>query len=146
MQAFANAGLGEIYARTGKTAEAVKAYDLAVQLDAARAGQFLKNEALVFMQAGNADAQVTAAQKAIKAQPGDPTPYYFKANGLLKASRVDVTSKHIDLPPGCAEAYQKYLTLAPSRPLRRGGPVDAPPCRKGNEGCEMIAIFTFILL
>jgi len=116
VQAFANAGLGEIYARTGKAQEAVKAYDRAIQLDAAHAGQFLKNEALVFLQTGDADAQVTAAEKAIKAEPKDPTPYYVKANGLLKSSGVDATSKHIELPPGCAEAYHKYLTLAPAGP------------------------------
>ena len=116
VQAFANAGLGEIYARTGKAPEAVKAYDLAVQLDAAHAGLFLKNEALVFMQTGDADAQVAAAEKAIKAEPKDPTAYYLKANGLLKASGVDAAGKHIDLPPGCAEGYQKYLTLAPAGP------------------------------
>ncbi|MGZ5261308.1 MAG: tetratricopeptide repeat protein, partial [Burkholderiales bacterium] len=116
VQAFANVGLGEIYARTGKAPEAVKAYDLAVQLDAAHAGLFLKNEALVFLQTGDADAQVAAAEKAIKAEPKDPTPYYVKANGLLKKSGIDATSKHIDLPPGCAEAYRKYLTLAPAGP------------------------------
>jgi len=116
VQAFANAGLGEIYARTGKAQEAVKAYDRAIQLDAAHAGQFLKNEALVFLQTGDADAQVAAAEKAIKAEPKDPTPYYVKANGLLKSSGVDATSKHIELPPGCAEAYHKYLTLAPAGP------------------------------
>lgn len=116
VQAFANAGLGEIYARTGKSSEAAKAYDLAARLDAAHAGLFLKNEALIFLQAGDAEAQVAAAEKAIKAEPKDPTPYFVKANGLLKASGVDAASKHIDLPPGCAEAYQKYLTLAPAGP------------------------------
>ncbi len=116
VQAFANAGLGEIYARSGKTLEAAKAYDIAAQLDAAHAGLFLKNEALVFLQTGDAEAQIAAAEKAIKAEPRDPAPYYFKANGLLKASGVDPTSKHIDLPPVCAQAYQKYLTLAPSGP------------------------------
>jgi tetratricopeptide (TPR) repeat protein len=116
VQAFANAGLGEIYARTGRPSEAVKAYDVAVQLDATHAGQFLKNEALVFSQTGDAEAQIAAAEKAIKAEPKDPAPYYFKANGLLKKSGVDTTSKHIDLPPGCAEAYRKYLSLAPAGP------------------------------
>ena len=114
VQAFANAGLGEIYARTGKASEAAKAFDLAVQLDAAHAGMYLRNEALVFLQAGNAEAQVAAAEKAIKAEPKDALPYFIKANGLLKKSGVDLASKHFDLPPGCAEAYQKYLSLAPA--------------------------------
>jgi len=113
VQAFANAGLGEVYARTGKAADAANAFDLAAQLDTAHAGMYLRNEALIFLQAENAEAQVAAAEKAIKAEPKDPTLYYIKANGLLKKSGVDLTSKHIDLPPGCAEAYQKYLSLAP---------------------------------
>jgi tetratricopeptide (TPR) repeat protein len=112
-QAFANAGLGEIYAHTGKSSEAAKAFDLAVQLDPSHGALFLKNEALAFLQAGDAEAQVAAADKAIKADPKDALAYYIKANGLLKKSGVDLAAKHYDLPPGCAEAYQKYLGLAP---------------------------------
>ena len=115
-QAFANAGLGEVYARTGKTSEAAKAFDLAVQLDPSHAALFLKNEALAFLQTGDAEAQVAAADKAIKADPRDALAYYIKANGLLKKSGVDLAAKHYDLPPGCAEAYQKYLSLAPGGP------------------------------
>lgn len=114
VQAFANAGLGEIYARTGKAPEAAKAFDAAVGLDTAHAGMYLRNEALVFLQAGDAEAQVAAAEKAIKAEPRDALPYYIKGNGLLKKAGVDLASKHLDLPPGCADAYQKYLSLAPA--------------------------------
>ncbi|MGA8740989.1 MAG: tetratricopeptide repeat protein [Terracidiphilus sp.] len=116
VQALANAGLGEVYARTGKASEAANAFDLACQFDAAHAGTFLRDEALVFMQGGNAEAQITAAEKAIKADPGDALPYLIKANGLVKKSGIDLTAKHFDLPAGCAEAYQKYLSLAPNGP------------------------------
>ncbi|MGA7245107.1 MAG: tetratricopeptide repeat protein, partial [Terracidiphilus sp.] len=115
-QAFANAGLGEIYARTGKASEAANAFDLACQLDAAHAGMFLRDEALVFMQAGNAEAQITAAERAIKADPRDALPYFIKANGLVRKSGIDLMAKHFDLPAGCAEAYQRYLSLAPNGP------------------------------
>lgn len=116
VQAFANAGLGEIYARTGKAPEAAKAFDAAVRLDTPHAGMYLRNEALVFLQAGDAEAQVAAAEKAIKAEPRDALAYYIKGNGLLKKAGVDLASKHLDLPPGCAEAFQKYLSLAPAGP------------------------------
>lgn len=116
VQAFANAGLGEIYARTGKAPEATTAFALAAQLDAAHAGMYLRNEALIFMQVGNAEAQVAAAENAIKVDPRDADPYFIKANGLLKESGVDVTAKHFDLPAGCATAYERYLTLAPNGP------------------------------
>ena len=114
--AFANAGLGEIYARTGKAPEAAKAFDLAVQFDAAHAGMYLRNEALIFMQAGNAEAQVAAAEKAIKSDPRDAVPYFIKADGLLKKSGVDLAARHFDLPAGCAAAYERYLSLAPNGP------------------------------
>jgi tetratricopeptide (TPR) repeat protein len=116
VQAFANAGLGEVYARTGKAPEAAKAFDLAVQLDAAHAGMYLRNESLIFMQAGNSEAQVAAAEKAIKADPKDAVPYFIKADGLLKKSGVDLAAKHFDLPAGCAAAFERYLSLAPNGP------------------------------
>jgi tetratricopeptide (TPR) repeat protein len=116
VRAFANAGLGEVYARTGKAPEAAKAFDLAVQLDAAHAGMYLRNESLIFMQAGNSEAQVAAAEKAIKADPKDAVPYFIKADGLLKKSGVDLAAKHFDLPAGCAAAFERYLSLAPNGP------------------------------
>jgi tetratricopeptide (TPR) repeat protein len=116
VRAFANAGLGEIYARTDKAPEAAKAFDLAAQLDPAHAAMYFRNEALFFMQAGNAEGQIVAAEKAIKADPHDALPYFIKANGLVKKSGVDLTAKHFDLPPGCATAYERYLSLAPSGP------------------------------
>lgn len=116
VQALANAGLGEVYARTGRSAEAIKAYDAAVQLDRVHAGMFLRNEAVAFQQTGDAEAQVAAAEKAIEADPRDPLAYYLKGNGLFKKAGIDPASKHYDLPAGCAEAYQKYLKLAPGGP------------------------------
>jgi tetratricopeptide (TPR) repeat protein len=116
VQAIANAGLGEIYARTGKVSDSVTAFDTAIQLDPAHALFYLKSEALVFLQEGNAEAQIAAADKAIAADPEDPLPWYIKANGQFKRAGIDPASKHYDLPEGCAEAYRKYLTLAPSGP------------------------------
>ena len=116
VQALANAGLGEVDARSGRSADASKAYDLAVQFDPAHAVMFLKNEAAIFQQTGDAEAQVAAAEKAIGADPKDPVAYYLKGNGLFKKAGIDPAKKHYDLPAGCAEAYQKYLTLAPGGP------------------------------
>jgi tetratricopeptide (TPR) repeat protein len=116
VQANANAHLGEIDIRTGKTAEAVTAFDTAAQLDAAHAALFLRTEAYLFLQEGNTEAQIAAADKAISADPKDPFPYYIRANGLFKNAGIDIASKHYDLPDGCAEAYQKYLALAPNGP------------------------------
>lgn len=114
VQAASNAGLGEIYARTGKVADAETAYDAAAKLDPMRAGFYLRNEAVIYAQMGNGDAQVTAADKAITADPTQALPYYLKGQGLIQKATVDPKSGKMILPPGCAEAYEKYLELAPN--------------------------------
>jgi tetratricopeptide (TPR) repeat protein len=116
IQGLANAGLGEIYARTGKVDQANEAYDAAVKADPTKAGFYYKNEAVIFSQAGNTDAQGTAADKAIQANPNDPVPYYLKGQSLIAKATVDPKTQRIVLPPGCGEAYQKYLELDPNGP------------------------------
>ncbi len=110
----ADAGLGEIYARTGKVAQANAAYDASAKADPTRAGLELRNEAIIFFQQGNADAQVAAAEEAQKVDPNDPIIYYLEGQGLVQKATVDPTTHRIVLPPGCADAYRKYLQLAPT--------------------------------
>ena len=121
IQGLVNAGLGEIYARTNKIDQAQAAYDAAAKADPTKAGFYYKNEAVIFSQAGNTDGQAAAADKAIAANPNDPIPYYLKGQALIgKATMSEPDPKtkaqHIILPPGCAEAYQKYLELDPNGP------------------------------
>lgn len=113
----AEAGLGEVYARTGKVADANTAFDAAAKDDPARGPVYLRNEAIIFFQQGNADAQVAAAQEAAKISPNDAILYYLIGNGLVQKAAVDPKTQKIVLPPGCAEAYQKYLELAPNGPF-----------------------------
>jgi tetratricopeptide (TPR) repeat protein len=114
VQGLAQAGLGEIYARTGKVPEANAAYDAAAKLDPTRAGMYFKNEAVIFFQSNNADAQAAAAQKAIDTDPTQPIPYYLKGNALIQKTTLDDKTKKLVPPPGCLEAYQKYLELQPN--------------------------------
>jgi tetratricopeptide (TPR) repeat protein len=114
VQGMAQAGLGEVYARTGKVPEANAAYDAAAKLDPTRAGMYYKNEAVIFFQANNGDAQAAAAQKAIDTDPAQPIPYYLKANALIQKTTLDEKTKKLVPPPGCLEAYQKYLELQPN--------------------------------
>ena len=110
----AYSGLGEIYARTGKIADAQAAYDNAAKLNPTSAAQYLTNEAVIFYQLGNADAQAAAADAAIKLDPTSrPILYYLKGNALVQKATVDPKTNMIVLPPGCSEALQKYLELAP---------------------------------
>jgi len=114
VQGMAQSGLGEIYARTGKVPEANAAYDAAAKVNPASAGLYLKNEAVIFSLVGNADAQAAAADEAIKVDPTQPLPYYLKGQALIGKADVDSKTGRYILPPGCAEAYQKYLDLAPT--------------------------------
>jgi tetratricopeptide (TPR) repeat protein len=111
---IANAGLGEIYARTGKVPEANAAYDAAVKADPANAALNLRNEAIIFFQEGNSAAQVAAADEAIKVDPNQAILYYIKGQGLIQNATVDPKTSRIVLPPDCTAAYQKYLDLAPT--------------------------------
>jgi tetratricopeptide (TPR) repeat protein len=116
IEGMANAGLGEIYARTGKVPEANAAYEAAAKANPTSAETYLRNQAVIFFQASNADAQVAAAEMAIKNDPNDALVYYLKGQGLVSRATVDPKTQRIVLPEGCAEAYQKYLDLAPTGP------------------------------
>ncbi len=122
----AEAGLGEVYARTGKVPDANTAYAAAAKDDPTNAMIYLKNQAIIFFQENNGasaawagPAQVAAADQAIKAAPNPNDPnlailYYIKGQGLIVNANVDPKTGKYLLPPDCTAAYQKYLELAPS--------------------------------
>jgi tetratricopeptide (TPR) repeat protein len=109
----AQAGLGEVYARTGKVPEANTAYDAAAKADPTRAGLHLRNQAVIFFQEHNTAAQVDAANAAIKVDPNDAILYYIKGQGLIQNATIDPKTNRIVLPDECTAAYQKYLDLDP---------------------------------
>ncbi|MGB8261037.1 MAG: tetratricopeptide repeat protein [Terracidiphilus sp.] len=113
-QGAAQAGLGEVYARQGKVPEAQAAFDAAAKINPPGASGYLKNEAVIYFQMGNGDAQVAAADEAIKIDPTQPLPYYLRGQGLIGKATIDPKTGKMILPPGCAEAYQKYLELSPN--------------------------------
>jgi len=113
IQGLADSGLGEVYARTGKIQPALDAYDAAAKVNPTQASFYLKNEAVIFFQTNQPDAQVTAADKAIAADPNSAILYYLKGNGLVGKTTMDDKTHKLVAPPGCMEAYQKYLQLAP---------------------------------
>jgi tetratricopeptide (TPR) repeat protein len=114
LEGGANSGLGEVYARTNKIPEATAAYDAAAKWNPTAGAQYLTNEAVIFYQLGNADAQAAAADAALKLDPsGRPILYYLKGNALVQKATIDPKTNMIVLPPGCTEALQQYLTLAP---------------------------------
>jgi tetratricopeptide (TPR) repeat protein len=108
------ASLGEIYIRQGKAAEGENAFDTAVRSNPTDASLYRRNETIFFFQVGNGDEQLKAAEQAIAVDPTRAAPYYFKGQALVAKATVDPKTQKIVLPPGCAEAYLKYLALEPN--------------------------------
>ncbi len=118
----ANSGMGEVYARTAKVPEANAAFDAAAKADPPNAQLYLRNQAVIFFQESNSTAQTAAADEAIKASPNPNDPglalmYYLKGQGLIQNATIDPKTNLYVLPPGCADAYHKYLDLAPTGPF-----------------------------
>jgi tetratricopeptide (TPR) repeat protein len=111
--AAADDTLGELYASQGKVPEAQAAYDAAVTADPKNAAMHYTNEAIMLDRANQVDATVAAADKAIAADPNKAIPYYLKGKALINKASIDPKTNKIVAPPGTAEAYEKYLELAP---------------------------------
>jgi tetratricopeptide (TPR) repeat protein len=117
VEAAADNALGEVYASTNKVPDATTAYDAAAKLQPSNAGMFYTNETIVLSRSGQPDAVIAAADKAIAADPTRPVPYYLKGQALISKATVDPKTQKIVAPPGTAEAYNKYLELAPNGPM-----------------------------
>jgi len=107
------ASLGEAYAHEGKVKEAQEAFDAAVSTYPTQAGEYRYNEMLVFYETGHSEEQLAAANQAIALDATRAVNYYFKGQALLTKATMDPKTQKMILPPGCAEAYEKYLQLDP---------------------------------
>ena len=112
----AYAGLGEIYIHQRKFDEGKQAFDTAVKDNPTEAALYRRNETIFFFKAGDADDQLASAEEAIQIDPTRAMLYYFKGQALVSKASVDAKTQKIILPPGCTEAYQKYLQLEPNGP------------------------------
>jgi tetratricopeptide (TPR) repeat protein len=108
--------LGQALSKGGKATEATAAYDEAAKADPANAGMYYFNEAATFYNSGKLDEAGAAADKAIAADPKRADAYYIKGQSLIPKATVDPKTQKIVAPPGCVEAYQQYLELAPDGP------------------------------
>ena len=115
-QATAYNQMGNCLAKAGKLDDASAAFESAVKLQPASAGVYYNNEAAVLFNANQMDGALAAAEKAIAADPNRPDPYFIKGQVLIAKTTLDPKTNKLVAPPGCAEAYQKYLELAPDGP------------------------------
>ena len=108
--------IGQALAKSGDAKGASDAYDAAAKAEPAKAGMYLFNEAATLYNAGKTDDAAAAADKAIAADPKRADAYYIKGQALIPKASVDPKTQKITAPPGCVEAYQQYLDLAPAGP------------------------------
>jgi tetratricopeptide (TPR) repeat protein len=108
--------MGQAFGRSGDVKDAADAYDNAAKAEPARAGMYYFNEAATLYNSGKMDDAAAAADKAIAADPTKADAYYIKGQALIQKVTVDPKTQKVTAPPGCADAYQKYLELAPDGP------------------------------
>ena len=106
--------LAEADAKSGKIDDAVTNYNKAAQLDPARAGQYSFNVGAVLTNAGKVDDAIVAFDKVIAADPTKADAYYWK--GVNMIGKASLKGDKMVAPDGTAEAFNKYLELAPTGP------------------------------
>jgi tetratricopeptide (TPR) repeat protein len=108
--------LGQAYAKMGDIPNASDAYEGAAKAQPTQASMYYYNEAATLYNAGKMDEAAAAADKSIAADPKRAEAYYIKGQSLIPKASVDPKTNKIVAPPGCVEAYQQYLALAPDGP------------------------------
>ena len=108
--------LGQTYGRMGNAKDSADAYEQAAKALPANAAMYYFNEAATLYNAGKLPEAQAAADKAIAADPKKAEAYYIKGQTLITQATVDPKTQKIVAPPGCVDAYQKYLELAPDGP------------------------------
>ena len=104
--------LAEACAKSGKIDDAVTNYTKAAELDPARAGQYNFNIGAVLTNAGKVDDAIVAFDKVIAADPSKADAYYWK--GVNMIGKATLKGDKMVAPEGTAEAFNKYLELAPT--------------------------------
>ena len=106
--------LADAYNRSHKIDDAVAAYNKAIQLDPAGAGGYWFNIGAVLTNAGKVDEAIAAFDKVIAIDPTKADAYYQKGVNLL--GKAVLKGDKMVAPDGTAEAFQKYLEIAPTGP------------------------------
>jgi tetratricopeptide (TPR) repeat protein len=106
--------LADALYRAKKIDDAVKTYELAAQTDPSSVAQSYFNIGAVLTNSGRPDEANAAFDKCLAADPTRSEAYYQKGLNLL--GKATLQGDKTIAPPGTAEAFQKYLELAPTGP------------------------------
>jgi tetratricopeptide (TPR) repeat protein len=107
-----HAGLADAYARSGQTDKAVQEWATAAQNDPPNAGSYYFNEGAVLTNTGKVDEAIAAFDKALQVDPTRADAYYWKGVDLM--GKATTKGDKMVAPEGTAEAFNKYLELAPT--------------------------------
>ena len=107
-----HSALADALAKSGQTDKGVAEWATAVQNDPANAGAYYFNEGAVLTNTGKVDEAIAAFDKALQADPTRADAYYWKGIDLM--GKATVKGDKMVAPAGTAEAFNKYLELAPN--------------------------------
>jgi len=106
--------LADALYKAKKIDDAVKTYELAAQADPSQVAQSYFNIGAVLTNSGRPDEANAAFDKCLAADPNRAEAYYQKGLNLL--GKATLQGDKTVAPPGTAEAFQKYLEVAPTGP------------------------------
>jgi tetratricopeptide (TPR) repeat protein len=106
--------LADALYKAKKIDDAVKTYELAAQADPSQVAQSYFNIGAVLTNSGRPDEANAAFDKCLAADPNRAEAYYQKGLNLL--GKATLQGDKTIAPPGTAEAFQKYLEVAPTGP------------------------------
>jgi len=104
--------MAEVYAKSNKVDDAVKAYQQSATLDPPHAGQYYFNTGAVLTNAGRVDEAIAAFDKVIATDPTKADAFYWK--GVNMIGKATLKGDKMVAPDGTAECFQKYLDLQPT--------------------------------
>jgi tetratricopeptide (TPR) repeat protein len=106
--------MADAYSKDKKPDDAVKTYEMAAQADPSSVAQSYFNIGAVLTNSGRPDEANAAFDKCLAADPTRAEAYYQKGLNLL--GKATLQGDKTIAPPGTAEAFQKYLEIAPTGP------------------------------
>jgi tetratricopeptide (TPR) repeat protein len=108
------AGMADAFGKLGKIDDATKAYNQAIAANPQNAAAYYFGLGASLTNAGRTEEATAAFDKAIAADPSKPDAYYWKGINLM--AKATTNGDKFTAPAGTAEAFNKYLELAPEGP------------------------------
>jgi len=108
--------LALVQARGNKTPDAIQSCEKATPIDATKAAQCWTNLGVVLYNASRLSEAVEPLKRATTLNPNGADAWYLLGASLLSTMQTKQQGEKITyiVTPGTAEAYQKYLALAPN--------------------------------